>query len=780
MTPAPPKRFYEGRPLVFTAIAYASGAAAGLIVGTEYYIPAILCGLSVLLALLCKRRAVLFAGVVFFAAALTLHGMQRPAGFESSAATLTGTVQSDAAVEDGRVRTVLRDVTIDGVRYPDGVRVTLMGEILFSAGDRLTMRGKTYLPEGRRNPGGFDDASWNWARGIGLGAYGEAENASVEVLHGFSPSAVFSVSRAAIGRVIDRVFSRQPGLVRALILGERDALPDEVLEGFRDLGLSHLLSVSGLHIGCLALALDWLLRRLGVNRKWAYGLIVAGLLFYAALVGFTPSVLRAAAMYALMRLAPILGHPNDGLTGLACAFLLLAVSRPAMIVDYGFILSFSCVAALILLTPAFNRLFVRIPLGSSRKRGLPMRARRGLRNFFGMLAASLAVTVATLPVVATCFGSVSPYTVLLNLLAIPLTTMALPLVLAAIALGFASTAIGQWVAFAPDLLLDWLIWIIDRASNWPFASIALPVWPSLAIALYAAACFLASDHVRLELRFRRLALLALPVLFGCVYLYTGFLMPRGFEAVFLDAGQADAAVVYAQRRVYLVDLGDSSSPTDDYLRSLGISRVSGAFLSHAHSDHVGGLREVLDQVDIDVIYLSSHWADEPLTEELAQQLRRAIERGSRVEVVAAGDEIALSEEITATVLTPARDAEYANLNASSMVLQMRYGEGSALFLADLVRAAEQHPFPRVDVMKVAHHGSNNASSELLIRSTMPAVAVISVGRNSYGHPTEPVLNRLHRVGAEVFRTDRSGAVFVNIGKDGVATVRTFLREKQDG
>ena len=260
-------------------------------------------------------------------------------------------------------------------------------------------------------------------------------------------------------------------------------------------------------------------------------------------------------------------------------------------------------------------------------------------------------------------------------------------------------------------------------------------------------------------------LLGLPLL-ACIAALLGRASVSGLTISFLEAGNADAAVLCAQGETYLIDAGLEQTPAASFLESRNL-QPNAIFLSHPDEDHAGGLLQVLQTAPPQCIYVPVGWYAHMEEDGLVRQaFAQAEEMGIPIVELSQGDRVQLSAKVTATVLYPSRDTQAANSNALSMLLLVEYGEGAALFTGDLSIAQEPESLPDVDVLKIAHHGSNTSTSFRLIEETSPSVAVISCGENSYGHPSEEVIDRLEDFGAQIWRTDHSGAVTVRIFQNG--------------
>lgn len=751
----------RNRPLVLLAACYGAGAAVGYGAQVPLWIWG--CALTALAIgfALCRRSVFLYAAAVFAGALITAACAVAPVGLPEGEAMLQGRVARPASVGETRTTLTLTDVRIDGESVGYDVRAYVYQKIEVAVDDSVSMRANLWLPQGQRNPGGFDFARWLWNRGVALCATAQTDGVQVARESNFTPGSLLERCREAIGMRIDALFGEHAALVRALILGDRDRLPAQIESDYRRAGVVHLLAISGLHVSCLAMAVDMLLRRLCVSRQGAYCIVLPLLAIYAAMVGFTPSVTRAAVMYAMLRGAPLLGRPYDGLSALAAAFMGILLARPLAIADAGFILSFSAVAGI----QGFARPLsqqLRLPDGR-------------LRRVADMLSVSLAALIGSAPATLAMYGSVSPYALLTNLACVPLATVALPCVLAALGCSVLWTPLGLLTARIAGALLSMLNALAAFVAELPGAVLLLGAWPVWLYPAYALCAIGASRYSVLKPKMRAFCACALALAFVLGAAANRRSVPEGLQVDFLDVGQADAAVVWAQGEAYLMDTGEAGGALYNYLAHRGCVPAA-VFLSHPHDDHCGGLGDLAESAHVERVYLPECWNRMQPTEAVIQTLQMLQAHGTRVEYLAAGDVVRLSEEVCAEVIHPPAGYQPGGANDGSLVLRVCYGDGSALFTGDMESTLEWQTVPDCDVLKAAHHGEDAANNELLMRLSSPSALVVSVGRNGYGHPSWTLLERAARLGARVYRTDRQGMVSARIEADGRVEMRTFLTD----
>jgi competence protein ComEC len=532
-----------------------------------------------------------------------------------------------------------------------------------------------------------------------------------------------------------------------MVLGDRTGLDPDSEEAFRASGTYHVLAISGAQVALLAALLAWPLRRAGAPALVTGLVVSASLLLYAQLVGAEVPVVRATCMALAVLLGLTLDLPSDlaNLVGLAAAALL--VDHPAVVGDVGFQLSFGATLGILLLTPPLLEHLPRLPL-----------------RLDVALAASLAAQATLAPLVAHHFARLAPAALLLNLAAVPLSGAILLAGLTTLALAAIGAPLVGLAADAAWLSAHALLRTGDLVRFWPWLDFKVAP-PSAWAWLLHGAGFWAVSAAR---RRPGAALMAASVVAIVLGPWGGRADGR-LHAFVLDVGQGDAIVVRSPNgRAMVIDAGNGGRGRSDagarvvapYLWSLGVRRLDRLVLSHAHPDHVGGAGFVAGAFAVGEVWEGPAPLQDASYSELARVLQAA---GVARRTVTAG----LRETwdgVELEVLGPPRPsrAPWRTRNDDSLVLLLRLGRVSLLFPGDIEAAGEARLAPRrVDVLKVAHHGSRTSTTAGFLAACAPRLALVSAGRrNVFGHPHPDVLERCRRQGSLVLRTDRDGALEV--------------------
>ena len=646
-----------------------------------------------------------------------------------------------------------------------------------ACGQRLNLTGHIWAPDAVTNPYEFDFGAY--LNRQGMDAYATAKIEDVTILDTFqSPRTAFISVRHAIGRRIDALFPRSAGLMRALVLGDRSLLGDEQRDALRLSGTAHLISISGLHVTLLAAILSLLLG-LVMPRKYAALAAAVLLIPYGALIGFTAPFVRALCTFAILSCAPIAGLPSDAVTRLCAVMLAWLAVKPLSVQDTGFALSYAASAGILLLLPPLERLTGleglrrRLPTCGRRKRVLL----KAVVYVADLLCVSLAAQLSTLPLVVAYFGGQPLLSVPLNLICVPLCMIGYILGLSVLLLSTVCMPLAALLARAPDTLFVWLIDITRKGGGITGGYTRVGRYPFALVAAHWAIILAASDLSRIRLRWRRPLPLGL-IGIAAVSSLLVFMQAWPFSVVFLDAGQADCAVVRNHGKTWLIDTGDTYTPATDYLAATCL-RLNGIVLSHPHDDHAGGLSDVLDSFRPEVICVPEGWFDVPeIAPSVSEGIAKAMRMGIPIRQLHTGDGIDMSDAARMEVYSPDGSGLPAEVNDLSMLALVSCDGQRVLFTGDISQDGEPEAIPDTDVLKVAHHGSDKGTSDRFLAAATPEIAVISVGENNYGHPGEETLARLADCGAQIYQTRERGAITLRRW-NGAWRIESFMEDAHE-
>jgi competence protein ComEC len=614
----------------------------------------------------------------------------------------------------------------------------------------LELRARPVEPRGPET--GFDERRWLARQGVHV------------VLDAWDANVVGR--RGGIGGVADRLrghveqtlasgTSGEPRrLLIGVVLGEDEGLSDELRNRFKASGLTHLLAVSGQNVAITALGVVVVARVIGIGRIVGEALAIAAVLAYALAAGWQPSVVRAAVAGIVASMAWISGRPRDRWYAMALGALVLLAWTPTAFLEPGFQLSFVAVAAIFTLVPLMMRFWEGYPI--------PM----GLAE---LMTIALVCGLATAPIVYLHFGALPVWTVPANMLAEPAMAPLVGCSLAAAAIAPLSPAAAASLAWLGGWCAAWIAGVARMFGGLPGAQLT----SGPAVLLVGLSLVVGAILLRLPPYRRRAGVSA--IVCATVVAATGWKLlgerptwrpPTGLRVSFLDVGQGDSILVECPGGALLVDAGPPEARVASQLRKLGLRSLSAMLLTHPHRDHVGGAAEVLRRLSVAEL-LDPDLAMPSNEEASAKSVAR--ERHVPIVDVREGDHFRLGR-LRLDVLWPnGPGLPDGDPNTSAVVLVAHYGSTDVLLQADAEsEVTRAFPLHRIEVLKVAHHGSTDTGLPELLARIHPRVAVISVGENNdYGHPRPETVAALEAApGLSVYRTDENGRVVVE--SDGVA------------
>jgi len=680
-------------------------------------------------------------------------GAQLPVTLEGRDLEITGTVISLPEIDIRRTRfrfqidnhtylpKALRGKLVQLIWYDDFAATQPGPRTALHAGSRWQLQVRLRAPRGLSNPGGFDAEKHALAqRFVATGTVRAKRHILAQ------PSGLQAWREQMTLRIATTVDSHSARYIQALAVGDTRALTNNDWQWLRATGLTHLVAISGFHVGMVAggvallaagfwYVFPWLGRT--CPRPLAAALVAwVAAIIYAAVAGFALPTVRTVLMISVVVLARLIRRRIQVAASLALAALIIVAVDPLSVLAAGFWLSFAGVAWLIWCLP-------------ERRHWLS-----------GFLSAQMVASIGLLPLTVMLFAQASAAGPLANLLAIPWWTLVVvPLALIGTALEALYLGSGQWAWHWAAQCFEWSLPPLDWLAHSRFALWWLPQspWFALPLALVAALCWLLPKGVPGK---PLAALLWLPLL------YPAHQLPKHGELqlILLDVGQGLSVLVRTAQHQLLYDTGPAMRDGFDAgervvvpaLRALGVHQLDQVIISHGDNDHAGGARAVA------AIFPVAHWQVPPgLKWETAHSSCHAGKNWQW-------------DGVRFTFLHPERHFPYLR-NDSSCVLRIETVYGSVLLTGDISQLIEQRLLkaqPKAlgaDVVLAPHHGSSSSSHKAFIAATGAQLVLISAGHNNrFAHPRAEVVQRWQQSGAEVLNTAQSGALWVWLDTQGLS------------
>ncbi|PAB58950.1 DNA internalization-related competence protein ComEC/Rec2 [Anaeromicrobium sediminis] len=755
------------RPMLFIFLTYALGIYSGeyieLINEKIILFMLILCMLAFFIK---KKKYIVLTLIVFVLGNLNYIGHKYYDGelgnFENDKITLKGLVVQQYIYDD---KFILKSEYIIDKKKKYFIKENIL--VKLKEKRRESILGKEIIVEGiivkspaKRNPKEFDYRAYLKSKKINSILYAR----SIEVINKANVLLDWaSQTKNYVYEVLENTLPPLEGnLCYGLITGDKSLLNEEIYDNFRSLGISHILAISGLHVGIIYI----FVYRITFKKKFIQRLL-AGIVFlmYIIVTAYSISIIRAVCMLIILDAASEIERPYDSLCALSFIGFIFILVNPYVLYNSGFLLSFFTVMWIILLHSKVEKLLYFF--------------NETIRK---IISVTLSAQLGILPIILYNYNEISIYSLVMNLLGIWILSILMPVILLNLCLYLvmpkASTILAFFILWGSRIIIN----LAKVFLKMPFSSFLLAS-PSkiFIITYYVILLIIVYEIWPVKIGKRSMCIIIIGLFF--ITNLMGSLVKKPFTMTFFHVGQGDCTLITTpHKKNILIDGGPVSEGDDERLLYLllknGIRKIDIIILSHSHKDHIGGLLRVADKMTVDNLIFGVY-ANE--IKEFNQLLYYCNVDEANIFNMSRGQSITVEENLSFKCINPSVDTVYKedDENNNSLSLILDYNDFKCLFTGDIESSGEENILKnnqiiKADLIKVPHHGSNTSSTRNFLNEVNGKIAIIQVGKNFYGHPSKEILKRYDDYGYKVFRTDKFGAIIIKVNDDEL-NIRTMVR-----
>ncbi len=666
------------------------------------------------------------------------------------------------------------------------VNTDTIGKAIISAPKETNIKiGQTFITNCKnigfnkaRNFGNFDEENYYKSLGYGY-KFKSLKINSLSKNYDHVRQALFKFKKKIITIFDETLGSNKSGIFKAIVVGDKSEIEDNTMNLYRKNGIAHILAISGLHISLIGMAIFSLL-----NKKLSiYTSAIISTIFmicFCIMSGESVSAIRATIMFVMRMVSLIFGKPFDMLSSLSFSAIIILSTNPLYLFNSSFLLSFGAILAIAILGVSLQKY---------------LQINREKEKIAIAIISSAAIFILTLPIVANSYFEISMFSILLNLIVIPLMSFILSSALFSALLGIISIAISRFAIGMGVFLLDAINILCVITDKFPYSVIVTGNLSWIKIIIFYSVIILFLLFTNFVIKRGNNKTKRKKKIIICIAVYIAlilvvFIKPidRKLNISFLDVDQGDGILITTPKKTTILIDGGSTSVSDvkEYrlesaLKYKKISKIDYAIVTHPDTDHISGLIELINDTSAGHIKILSVYVPNIKDNENYKILKDACD-AQNISFSNIFTSVSLKEEnLKISCLHPDKTYKSSeSINAYSTVLDLEYGKFSALFVGDLEDDGEKilinkgalHEF---ELLKVSHHGSRNSSSLEFLKEVSPKIAVISAGvNNMYGHPHKETLERLKKVGAKIYCTADFGQINLSVDKQGNVAVDTKL------
>lgn len=546
--------------------------------------------------------------------------------------------------------------------------------------------------------------------------------------------------RQKILKTIDNLLNKKEArLLKCILIGDNFNLEDDF--GFRDLGLAHVLSVSGINILYMSMIVRFLLKKLKVTRKLINSILIIMLGFYSLVVGFTPSLIRSVIMRVLALMGEFLFYKSRPISNLALAAIIILLINPFLMYSIGFQFSFIATLFIILFADKIIKVLEK-------------------KKFFNKesLGISIVVYFGILPLEMYHFNKISFCSIIVNIIVAPIHSIIIFMGIIMTAIGSISNILAKPIAIFVEIIIKFLFMVSDAIAKLSISKINIVYIGVVGVLLcYSILGFIYFYNNSNTMKVFVLKYRNVSIILATICTFISFLFPKNLKVNFMDVGQGDCVIIQTIHNKNILIDGGENIDVSDIIRN-NVKKIDIMIATHGHMDHIGGLLNVLNNMKVDKLIV-------PDTKNIGDLDKLKIDTNkTKLYRCKVNDDIYIDQYTKIEFLNPYEASNFDGENDNSLVLKLMHKGINFLFTADITESCEKYILDRnVDlnshILKIAHHGSMYSTSDEFLNKVNPNLAIISVGENNkFGHPSHKVLEKLYKKNVKVLRTDKNGQV----------------------
>lgn len=666
-----------------------------------------------------------------------------------------GVVDDAPSVNESRVCATLKVIKLDNIKVNNNLRVLVYIDdedksLQLNYGDVLLVKGGKIAGDNTHNPGGFNYLKYNRIKGFVGSVF--IKRTQVQVIDQEKGNVFKNIGINLRNNIVD-IFNKNlgedyGGLASVMFMSYKNDIDEDVKEGFRLAGLSHLMAVSGLNVSVISSIIFAFLAMFRLKRRGCIIGAEIGLVLYLLVTGFSPSIVRAFIMYSTVFVAEVVERSHDKATTLAFSAFLLLLIRPMMYLEVGFQLSFVAVGT-IFFVGGFIRICSKKLTGKN----------KFFQSIFETFLMGIAVNIAITPIIVFHYNSINLMGIFSNLLIPSPIVYMLNLSLIVALILHRIGLLGSMVFAISKFILNYIVKVVAWAAGMDFSSLGVnqpTIKGILIIVVIIGICVL--------IRIVRKPGMKTVGLCTCVLLFLVVGYPNNnydYRLIFFDVGQGDSSLYKLKSgKNIVIDTGDGDEDISSLLFANGVGVVDYLVLTHSHIDHIGGAEKIMKEHTVNLLIL-------PHEMKKYEAIYKKYKGVKRIVYVKGGEFIKISDKEMLKVLVA--DNKSDDINDLSIVTELDIDGYKVLSCGDITSNIENRyieKFDDVDLLKVAHHGSKYSTCDEFLDRVKAEKMVVSVGvKNNFGHPSRDTIERIYDSGGELFRTDKDGAVIVDVDLD---------------